>query len=96
MASCVGDTANVRYCSLCGATFLAMTKCPRDNVVVKPDGGDPLLNAVLGERYRILERIGAGGMGQVYRAAHLRIASQFAVKVLYGDLALDPQMRARY
>ena len=31
-----------------------------------------MLGEVLGHRYRILERISAGGMGQVYRAAHTR------------------------
>jgi len=51
---------------------------------------------VLGDRYRVLERIGAGGMGQVYRAAHTRIACIFAVKVVWGDLAYDPQMQVRF
>jgi serine/threonine-protein kinase len=51
---------------------------------------------VLGDRYRILERIAAGGMGQVYRAAHTRIASLFALKVLYGDIAHDAAMRSRF
>ena len=57
---------------------------------------DPLLGAVLGERYRVLDHLASGGMGQVYRAAHTRIASLFAVKVLYGDLAYDEPMRARF
>ncbi len=57
---------------------------------------DPLLGRVLGDRYRILERVGAGAMGQVYRAAHNRIACIFAVKVLYGDLAYDDEMLSRF
>ena len=35
-------------------------------------------------------------MGQVYRAAHVRIASLFAVKVLYGEGAHDAQMKSRF
>ena len=73
-----------------------MRTCPRDGVPTRADLNDPLIGTVLGERYRVLERIGAGGMGQVYRAAHVRIASVFAVKVLYGDLAHDAQMRGRF
>ena len=35
-------------------------------------------------------------MGQVYRAAHTRISCVFAVKVVWGDFAYDPQMQARF
>jgi hypothetical protein len=73
-----------------------MRTCPRDQTATRADLADPLVGVVLGDRYRVLERIGAGGMGQVYRAAHVRIASVFAVKVLYGDLAADTQMRTRF
>ena len=70
--------------------------CPRDQIETRADISDPLIGTLLGERYRILERIAAGGAGQVYRAAHARIAALFAVKVLYGDLAADESMRTRF
>jgi tRNA A-37 threonylcarbamoyl transferase component Bud32 len=70
--------------------------CPRDQVETRGDLGDPLIGSLLGDRYNILERIAAGGAGQVYRAAHARIAALFAVKVLYGDLAYDEGMRTRF
>ncbi len=37
---------------------------------------------VIGGTYRILRRIGGGGMGEVYEAAHLELPRRFAVKVL--------------
>jgi len=37
---------------------------------------------VLGNTYRLIQRIGAGGMGEVYAAEHLRLGRRFAVKVL--------------
>lgn len=86
----------VRFCEVCGAAFQSLSTCPRDNVRTRANLTDPLLTAVLGERYKILERVAAGGMGQVYLAAHTRIACLFAVKVLYGDLAFDPSMQARF
>jgi serine/threonine-protein kinase len=86
----------VRYCVQCRASFQALTLCPRDRQRTRADCGDPLLGHVLGDRYRVLERLAAGGMGQVYRAAHTRIASLFAVKVLYGDIAHDQTMRTRF
>jgi serine/threonine protein kinase len=39
------------------------------------------LNSVIGE-YRLVEKIGAGGMGEVYRAVHSKIGRMVALKVL--------------
>jgi serine/threonine protein kinase len=86
----------VRYCEQCGAAFRFARECPRDQQRLTSATVDPLLGRVLGERYRVLERIGSGGMGQVYRAAHTRIACVFAVKVVWGDSAYDPVMQSRF
>jgi serine/threonine protein kinase len=40
------------------------------------------VGGVLGGKYRILRRIGSGGMADVYEVEHLRLASSFAAKVL--------------
>ncbi len=85
----------MRYCPVCKATYLSRMQCPRDGSKLSLEQGDPLIGEVLG-RYKVLERMAAGGMGQIYRAAHVRIASLSAIKVLYGDLAADADMRARF
>ncbi|MBK7151532.1 MAG: protein kinase [Sandaracinaceae bacterium] len=41
-----------------------------------------LLGQTLGGSYRVLRRIGAGGMGQVYEAEHTLLGRHFALKVL--------------
>jgi serine/threonine protein kinase len=46
--------------------------------------------------YRILERIGSGGMGQVYRGVHLHLDRTVAIKVMHGHLASDPDFQARF
>jgi len=45
---------------------------------------------ILRDRYRILERIGAGGMGEVWKAEHVVIGRPLAIKVL-GTQASQPQ-----
>ena len=47
-------------------------------------------------QYEIVEPIGAGGMGQVYRARDLRLGRDVAIKILSDHLAADPEMRARF
>ena len=46
--------------------------------------------------YRLLERIGRGGMGEVYRAQHLRLGREAAVKILPVNLAGDAELLKRF
>jgi non-specific serine/threonine protein kinase len=46
--------------------------------------------------YKILDRIGAGGMGEVYRARDTRLGRTVAVKVLPAAVADDPERRERF
>jgi serine/threonine protein kinase len=46
--------------------------------------------ALLGNRYRLGDRIAAGGMGSVYRAVDETLGRRVAVKVLRRELADDP------
>ncbi|GIW72769.1 MAG: hypothetical protein KatS3mg102_2311 [Planctomycetota bacterium] len=47
-------------------------------------------------RYRIEERIGGGGMGEVYRARHVHMEREVALKVIVAELAANEVVRARF
>jgi len=59
------------------------------------DEGKGLVGRTLGH-YRILSFIGAGGMGEVYRALDPRLGREVAVKVLPEHLAQNPEALARF
>jgi serine/threonine protein kinase len=57
---------------------------------------DPMLGRILDGRFRILDRLGAGSMGTVYRAIQAPIGRHVAIKILRSDRAVDEGSRARF
>jgi len=54
-----------------------------------------LMGRLLGA-YRVVGRLGAGGMGEVYEVEHELLGRRFALKVLRADIAAGGEARARF
>jgi serine/threonine protein kinase len=55
-----------------------------------------VIGTVLDETYRVVERIGAGSMGEVYLVEHIHIGRREAIKVLRPEMAADPRLAQRF
>jgi tetratricopeptide (TPR) repeat protein len=80
-------------CTACaGEVQLEDTFCARCGAPVV----DPFIGTVVGERYRIVNRIGIGGMGAVYRAEHTMMRRDLAIKVLLPELSGKEEFARRF
>src|SRR5688572_31593144 len=82
-------TPGGRFCSHCGA---------QKGGSGEPESArqDPLIGRTIDARYRLDTRLGAGGMGTVYRATRLLIGDVVAVKILHSEQVKNPQMLERF
>ncbi len=80
----------MKYCGHCGHEWAdSFEYCPNDATPLQATPPDPLLGKLLRSKYEILQRLGRGPHGMVYRAHH-RIADQACVvKVLDSELTRE-------
>jgi eukaryotic-like serine/threonine-protein kinase len=58
--------------------------------------GDPYIGKTVADRYRVISKLGEGGMGVVYLAEHVFIEKKVAVKILSEDFARKADLVARF
>jgi len=73
-------------------TFQVLAAAP----TVTESGFERRLRRALGDDYELLEEIGAGGFGRVYRARDLALERDVAIKVLHPALIADPGVMERF
>ena len=88
-----------RFCPSCERTFTSLgDRCPTDGtrLVVLAAGQDDLIGRELDGRYTVLEKLGAGGMGAVYRGLQHAVGREVAIKVVAPRLVAEPDVIKRF
>ncbi len=78
-----------------GETTLSVAAAPATKAPPAPAPPDPLIGKIVGG-YKLIELVGAGGMGKVYRATQLSLHRDVAFKVLRDQHAKDKVFRDRF
>jgi len=88
----------VNTCPTCGERFDDdVAFCPKDGARLSAArASQELIGTIIADRYRITSKVGGGGMGQVYKAEHVRMRRTCAIKVLRGALTDDPEAIQRF
>ena len=86
------------YCPSCEHAFVVGGVCPTDGSKLIRLGGavDPFLGRDLDGKYTILEKLGQGGMGAVYRAEQRGLGREVAIKVVHAQRISDPEVIKRF
>jgi serine/threonine protein kinase len=73
-----------------------MIICPDDDTLLTPLLVDTLIGTTLADKYQILEKLGSGGMGLVYKAKHLLMKRLVAIKLMLPQFAASATALKRF
>ncbi|HVB31590.1 MAG TPA: serine/threonine-protein kinase [Gemmatimonadaceae bacterium] len=79
-------------CTRCSAPLPELDRAPAE----KPSETISALRQATGSRYRVMQRLGGGGMADVFLADHAQLERPVVIKVLHAHLAKDAEMMERF
>ncbi len=85
------------YCPICGNGYESGNTCPVDgSPLLEAKADDDRLGQLVHGRFRLIEEIGSGGAGRVFRAIQQPIGREVAVKILHGAIHANPTEQERF
>ncbi|MBP9090245.1 serine/threonine protein kinase [bacterium] len=86
-----------KVCLSCAKEYSPeMIICPDDDTLLTPLLVDTLIGTTLADKYQILEKLGSGGMGLVYKAKHLLMKRLVAIKLMLPQFAASATALKRF
>jgi len=97
--SCHSDNQeDSRYCNKCGSQLEIVPDFYASPTLAMPPpaASDFALGSLFAGRYRIIEDLGQGGMGRVYKALDTEINEKVALKLILPEIAADEKTINRF
>ncbi|MBD3412972.1 MAG: tetratricopeptide repeat protein [Candidatus Aminicenantes bacterium] len=91
------NAPETKFCGNCGTSLTSTSKTPTSGtktlITPKIEMG---VGSTFADRYHIIEKLGKGGMGSVYKARDINIDEPVALKILNPEIASDEQTIQRF
>jgi tetratricopeptide (TPR) repeat protein len=86
-----------KFCKECATPLPPAASAPvAFTKTLEMTGKNPTPGSVFARRYRIVEELGQGGMGAVYRAVDMKLDEEVALKLIRPEFAADAQTLERF
>jgi serine/threonine protein kinase/Tfp pilus assembly protein PilF len=85
-----------RYCADCGTQLFPSEKIPSRTKTLETPTEELTRGATFAGRYEIIEELGKGGMGKVYRVEDQKIKAEIALKLIRPDISVDKKTIERF
>jgi len=90
------NPADIIFCGRCGSRLDSVITDPSATQTYIPPVSTLKVGSVLNQRYQIIDELGRGGMGRVYKAMDLEIDEKIAIKVLNPEIYGDKRIIERF
>jgi serine/threonine protein kinase len=84
------------FCGNCGTQLLPAIEVPEITKTLETPARDLTRGTKFARRYEIVEKLGTGGMGSVYRVEDTKIREDVALKLIRPDIAADKKTIERF
>ena len=89
------NTSDSRFCRSC-ATPLAGPGAPIPTQTIQAPAKELVSGSVVAGRYQVIEELGRGGMGRVYRVLDKKLGEEVALKLIKPEIASDEETILRF
>jgi len=87
---------NARFCSDCGTQLIPPKDIPAQTITLETPIQALTRGTLFAGRYEIIEELGTGGMGKVYRVEDTKAKEEIALKLLKPEIAADKKTIERF
>jgi len=90
------NSSGTRFCGRCGAPFRSAGGPPASTETRLTPIRELATGTTFARRYQVIEELGKGGMGRVYKVFDTEVREKLALKLLNPDIASDEQTIERF